>query len=111
MIPQTKFKVGDTFDVSDQLVMSVEGVRVADFTGMTGTSQIRSANDGTLVANLAFTWLDIQQGLYRARYEGSTQGWPVGDALHDVQLTTASGDVISTDTEMIRLVPDVTRAI
>jgi len=104
----TKFKVGDTFDVSDQLVMTADGVAVTNFTGMTGSSQIRRT-DGTLIADLVFTWLDATQGLYRARFTGSTQGWPVGDALHDLQLTTASGDIVSTDTELIRFVPDVTR--
>lgn len=107
----TKFKVGDTFDVSDQLIMTADGVAVTDFTGMTGASQIRGTN-GMLIANLVFTWLDATQGLYRARYDGgSTQGWPLGMANHDVQLTTASGDVVSTETEHIQLVHDVTQAV
>lgn len=110
MAARTKFKLGDTFDVSDQLVMTLEGVPVTDFTGMTGASQIRGV-DGTLIAELEFTWLDTIQGFYRARFVGSTQAWPHGEALHDVQLTTAGGDVVSTETESINFVRDVTRPV
>jgi hypothetical protein len=110
MAARTKFKLGDTFDVSDQLVMTIDGVPVTDFTGMTGTSQIRGTDD-TLIATIVFTWLDTAQGLYRTRFVGSTQAWPAGEALHDVQLTTAGGDVVSTETESITFVRDVTRAV
>lgn len=110
MTALTLFKLGDTFDVSDQLVMTIDGVAVTNFAGMTGASQIRRL-DGTLIAELSFTWLDEAQGFYRARFIGSTQAWPEGEALHDVQLTTAGGDVVSTETERIRFVTDVTRPL
>lgn len=101
-------KRGDTFDYADQLAMTVDGVAVTDFTGMTGASQLRN-NAGSLVASLQFTWLDAAQGLFRVRSTAPTDTWPVGLLLHDVQLTTAAGDVVSTATEIIQLVGDVTR--
>jgi len=100
-------KRGDTFDVSDQLAMTIDGAAVTDFTGMTGASQLRSAY-GSLIADLEFSWLDAAQGLYRVRSTGSTDAWPAGSALHDVQLTTPSGDVVSTATEIFQIVSDVT---
>lgn len=100
-------KRGDTFDYSDQLVMTVDGVTVTDFTGMTGASQLRTAA-GALVATLEFTWLDAAQGFFRVRNIGPTGAWPVTVLMHDVQLTTASGDVISTDSEPIQIVAEVT---
>lgn len=100
-------KRGDTFDYADRLAMTVDGVAVVDFSGMTGTSEIRDRS-GRLVAALAFTWLDAAQGLYRVRSTGPTDAWPVGVLLHDVQLTTPAGDVVSTATEAIELVADVT---
>ena len=100
-------KRGDTFDYSDQLAMTINDVPVTDFTGMVGASQIRTP-EGTLVAALDFTWLDVTQGLYRVRAPNPTTAWPVGVLLHDVQLTTPSGDVVSTATETFKLVGDVT---
>ncbi len=108
-------KRGDTFDYSDQFAMTIDGVAVTNFTGMTGSSQLRHAGDaaagiepGRLVADLVFTWLDATQGLFRVRHTGSTDAWPLGTLLHDVQLTTSGGDVVSTATERIKLVEDVT---
>lgn len=100
-------KRGDTFDYSDQFAMTIDGVAVTNFTGMTGASQIRDSA-GNLVADLVFTWLDAAQGLFRVRHNGSTAAWPVGTLRHDVQLTTSGGDVVSTATELIKLVEDVT---
>jgi hypothetical protein len=100
-------KRGDTFDYSDQLAMTINDVPVTDFTGMVGASEIRTP-EGVLVAALDFTWLDVTQGLYRVRSPNPTTAWPVGLLLHDVQLTTPGGDVISTATETFKLVGDVT---
>ena len=105
-------KRGDTFDYSDQLAMTIDGVPVTDFTGMVGASQIRTM-DGVLVAVLAFTWLDAAQGLFRLRQTGPIR-WPAAPGSgsvtvkHDIQLTTPGGDVVSTATETFRLVEDVT---
>ena len=104
---QNSHKRGDTFDYSDQLAMTVNGVPVTDFTGMVGASQIRT-DRGALVAELEFTWLDATQGLFRLRSQQPTTNWPIGMLLHDIQLTTPSGDVVSTATETFRLVGDVT---
>ena len=103
----SKHKRGDTFDYSDQFAMTIDGAAVSDFTGMTGASQLRTTA-GDLVAALVFTWLDASQGLYRVRHDGSSAAWPLGVLKHDVQLTTAGGDVVSTPTELIQLVEDVT---
>lgn len=108
-------KRGDTFDYSDQFELTVDGVAVPDLTGATGASQLRHAGDraagiepGTLVAELVFTWIDAAQCLYRVRANGSTAQWPLGILKHDVQLTLPGGDVVSTDTVLIKLVEDVT---
>jgi hypothetical protein len=111
----SQHKRGDTFDYSDQFAMTIDGVAVTNFTGMTGASQLRHAGNtalgiaaDTLVSELVFSWIDAAQGLYRVRHNGSTSAWPLGVVRHDVQLTTAGGDVVSTPTELIQLVEDVT---
>lgn len=108
-------KRGDTFDYSDQFELTVDGATVTDLTGATGASQLRHVGDaaagiepGALIADLVFAWVDASQGLYRVRSSGSTAAWPLGMLKHDVQLTLASGDVVSTATELIKLVEDVT---
>lgn len=100
-------KRGDTFDYSDQFAMTIDGVDVTDFSGMTGASQLRYQS-GALVATLEFTWLDAAQGLYRVRCPSETDDWALGVMKHDVQLTTASNDVVSTATELVNVVEDVT---
>lgn len=110
------FKRGDTFDYSDELVVTDDGVELPSLLGWTGASQIRHTGDvllgiapDTLVATLVFTWLDATQRLYRVRSDGPTTGWPTGVVMHDVQLTSPAGDVVSTETELFRIVGDVTR--
>lgn len=102
-----KIKTGDTFDISGVLPVTVNGVAVTDFTGWTGRSQIRTKT-GKLVAQLVFTWLNTA-GFVRLHFAGTTQGWPVGAALIDVELTTPAGDVISSLTSTITVEQDITR--
>jgi hypothetical protein len=101
-------KRGDTFDYSGTASASENGVAVTDFTGWVGACQIRDRDDA-LIAALTFSWLDEAAGLMRVRSTSDTNGWRVGRAKIDVQFTSPSGAVVSTATQEIDIVVDVTR--
>lgn len=100
---------GDTFDRSGHVAISQDGVPVTDLTGWTGRCQIRTA-DGRLVAEPVFEWLDAQQSLCRVYVPNGTgtAAWPIGPALMDIQFTSPSGDVISTEAAPLQIVKDIT---
>jgi hypothetical protein len=104
-----KFKRGDTFDVSGNLSLIQAGLATLDLTGWTGSAQLRQDND-TLISDLEFTWIDASESLCRVRSTTSTQGWVIGLALIDIQLVGPSGQIISTDTQRIQIVKDITHA-
>ena len=103
-----KHKRGDTFDLSGSVEVTSNGVSVSDFTGWSGRCQVR-AGDGSLIEELIFEWLNISTGLLRIRSAAPTEGWPLGPARTDIQLTSPSGDVVSTETAVIEIVEDITR--
>ena len=102
-----QFKTGDTFDISGILPVTVNGVPVTDFTGWATRCQLRTKT-GKLIATLVTTWLN-SSGALRINFVGSTQAWPVGVAQIDVEVTTPAGDIISTTTNDIKIVQDITR--
>jgi hypothetical protein len=103
----SEHKIGDTFDVSGQLTVAEAGAPVADLTGWTGRSQIRTPA-GELISNLVFVWLDATQRRCRLYAPGSTGTWPPGFADTDIELTSPSGHVVSTKTVRIKLVTGIT---
>ena len=103
-----KHKRGDTFDYSGVASATLDGEAVVDFTDWVGASQIRDIDDA-VVASLVFTWLDATAGLMRIKSSGDTNGWRVGRSKIDVQFTSPAGDVVSTETQELDIVADVTR--
>lgn len=97
---------GDTFDYSGQLGLTIAGVANPDLTGWTGRSMIR-ALDGMLIDELEFTWIDVTQSQARIRKQ-NTATWPIGKARLDIQLTSSTGDVVSTRAALIDIEVDVT---
>ena len=102
-----KHKRGDTFDRSGALTMTVNGTPVTNLTGWTGTCQI-STGYGSVITTLTFAWLDASQSLARVYAPAGTNSWPVGAAVMDIQLTSPSGVIVSTDTSQIEIVEGVT---
>ncbi len=100
---EAQHKRGDTFDLSG--LATITGV--TDFTGWTGRCQVRTAND-TLVEALTFAWLDVSTGLMRIYAAGPTVSWPVGLAYLDIEFTSPSSDVVSTQTSVVHIVKDIT---
>ncbi len=101
---------GDTFAfVCPSAGIVVDGVAVDDYTGWTGASQIRSSN-GTLIADLTFTWIDLSTGQFTIIYAGSTQDWGVGEIYIDVEFTSPGGTIVSTRKAVFSVVGDVTRS-
>lgn len=105
----TEFFRGDTFDYSGVIDVTDDGVAVTDLTGWTGACQIRTVR-GTLIATLAFTWLDAAARLCRVRSTGSTAAWEIGRALINIRVTSPAGDVVSTDATAITVADGPTRA-
>jgi hypothetical protein len=97
---------GDTFDFAGPLGLTINGVATPDLTGWIGRSMVR-AIDGSLIDELDFTWVDATTSLARIR-KALTATWPVGKARVDIQLTSPSGDVVSTKATLIEIIQDVT---
>lgn len=102
------FKRGDTFKCSGEITVVINGSPEEDLTGYEGECQIRTPGD-ILIADLVFTWLDAVNRLAEISYAGSTQNWPLGLAHIDIQVTSPSDEVISTQTMVIEITRDVTR--
>jgi len=98
-------KVGDTFSyVGTAVLVDISGNPVS-MAGATVASQIRTTT-GAKIADLTIT---LSDGTLTLRSSDSTQGWPLGVAQIDVQITLPGGHVISTSTANIVIVRDVTR--
>lgn len=101
-------KRGDTFDMSGPVQVTQDGADIADLSGWGIACQLRRP-DGVLVATLQTMWVDAQARLMRVRAT-ETAAWPIGMVEMDVQLTSPTGDVVSTPTERFEIVREVTRA-
>lgn len=99
---------GDTFALTGEVHVTVNGQRQLDLTGYQGRSQVRDTR-GQLVAELGFAWLDASLSLVALTAPGSTAEWPVGGADMDIQFTAPSGDVVSTQRTRFQIIADVTR--
>lgn len=99
---------GDTFDLSGEVTVTVNGARQLDLTGWIPQSQIRDTLDN-VVATLNVTWLDAAQSLIRLTSLESTAAWPVGRVAIDIQLTSPEGEIVSTRRAEIQIEADVTR--
>lgn len=97
------FKRGDTFLVEGSV--SDNAVPV-DLTGWTIRSQVR--NGEALVADLGVTITNAAAGQYQLT-KNDTTSWPVKDLSCDIEYTTDSGQIVSTETFTISCKADVTR--
>ena len=118
-----EWKRGDSFrvdelgmlkqDDSGTLTMVVNGAQVKasplDMTGWTVASQVRRKDTGELVADLDFAWTDQATGKYSLSAKDTTE-WPVAMLAWDVQFTDPDGFVTSSETQLIRIKQDQTRA-
>lgn len=101
-----KVKRGDTFVLDGVLS---EGGTPTDMTGWTVRSQVRYGV--SLLAELQVDYLDRAAGRYRLTALPSvTAQWPVNKLQADVEYTTSSGQVVSTETFEVDCLADVTRA-
>ncbi|TXH14731.1 MAG: hypothetical protein E6R03_08635 [Hyphomicrobiaceae bacterium] len=99
------FKRGDTFLL--QAVGTVDDVG-QDMTNWSVAAQVR--NGSSLLHNLTLTWVDRPNGIYQLSCAPvNTATWPVKLLVCDIQYTTASGQVISTETFGINNIADVTQ--
>lgn len=94
------FKRGDTFSMLNTLADE-------DITGWTIASQVRR-HDGYLIDTLVPSIIDGPSGQYSLESSGSTDGWPVGAAVFDIQYTDTSGLIVSTETVSLVIQEDVT---
>lgn len=98
------FKRGDTFLVEATLT---NGGTPVDITGWTIRSQIRRNNQ--LIAALTVTITDAEAGKYTLESSGSTSSWPVAQLRTDIEYTTDTGQIVSTETYYINCVEDITQ--
>lgn len=105
----SKHKRGDTFDRSGTINVLQNGLPLLDLTGWAGMSQMRNGRDA-LVVQFDFQWLDATRSLVRLSAPAGTDTWPLGEGFIDIQLTSPGGVVVSTNTMVLEVVKDVTRA-
>lgn len=102
-------KRGDSWSTTGQAdIKDLVTGQPADLTGWTIASQLRAANTGALIANFDCALVDPVAQIFTHKAIG-TQDWPEGLAVLDVQFTSPNGETVSTDTQTLRIVPDVTK--
>lgn len=101
-------KRGDTYSRDFQLFSDYAQNITFNLTGYTIRSQIRSTS-GALISTCTCTITNAAAGAFRV-VAGSvvTAAWPLGDLLTDIELTSASGHVTSTETHTINVIKDET---
>jgi len=103
-----QFKRGDTFSFIGEIqVQTIDNETLADLTGWTGESQIRT--DGlNLVADLDFAWLDATNCVCQLHF-ANTDEWPLGKVFIDIKLTSPAGGEIRTETDSFEIIEGITR--
>ncbi len=96
------FKRGDTFLV--QGTVSQDSV-AQDISGWAVRSQVRDGS--TLVSELVVAITSAADGTYTLT-KSDTTAWPVKTLSCDIQYTTASGQIVSTETFQIVVQADIT---
>lgn len=77
-------------------------------TGWTVASQVR--NGTSLLTTLTVTWVNQAGGIYQlSAAPNATASWPIKMLSCDIQYTSPSGQVISTETFGINCQADVTQ--
>jgi hypothetical protein len=105
MAIKTTIKRGDTYLVQGTVK---NGALPQDITGWAIRSQVRDGSK--LIAELLVTPdPDPLTGKYVL--EGATENWPVKTLRTDVQYTTDAGQIMSTVTLEITVLPDVTEPL
>lgn len=97
------FKRGDTFrfvmDVYDEVTDAP-----ANLIGATATSKLRTKNTQEVIATLTATIPAAPAGvvdLFKAAAD--TVSWTIGEAVLDVRITLASGDIVTTSTASLAI--------
>ena len=104
----SEFFLGDTFEFSGPVQITLNGVAQTDLTGWSAFSQLRDS-DGNLIAELDVAWLAFTPPVIQVSFAGSTQNWPIRMAFIDIEFHTPDGHRKSTQKCGISLKPDVTR--
>lgn len=98
-------KRGDTFRMQGTVKI---GGEVQDITSWSIVSQIRDEANPEFEVDLDVTVIDAVNGLYEISYT-DTSAWPIKSLVWDIQYTTDTDQIISTDTITIDVRKDVTR--
>lgn len=104
-------KQGDSFNYVGPIYLEqddFENVNGVTYENWQGKAHIRT-DDGTIVSELDFSWVSSENGILRVKDLDGTDDWPIGRVLMDIELTTPSGDKISTDTLVILIQKDITK--
>lgn len=102
-----KFKQGDTFDYTGPVSLTDAAGDAVDLTNWTVNSSVRFPDAGR-IEPLTATWLNGFTNI-RLRHD-DTDDWPPGPMDIDVQFTSPSEDIVSTETVRFTVVSDLTHA-
>ncbi len=102
-----KFKTGDTFDFAGEVRDDVTGL-VFPLVGYTISAKVRMTHAWSTALTLSASIVDAALGLIRLQQTAAaTAAWPFGPAEIDIRLVSPSGDVTTTITQSLELVPAV----
>lgn len=101
-----EFKQGDTFDYSGAVEILDDQDQPVDLTGWTVASTVVFP-DHRKEFSLTAQWLNGQFTHIRLQ-AADTDGWPCGWAHMDIQFTSPSAHIVSTETVTFKVVEDVT---
>ena len=103
--PAVQFKRGDTFILYCQLTED-DGTPIS-LQNWDVKSKIRKVNKD-LIATLDYVTIDIPNGRFKLRTTSDTSKWPIGQHFCDIEYTTDTDRVMSTQTFIIDVVEDIT---
>jgi hypothetical protein len=95
---------GTTFSLYGTLSFTDSGTAVTNLTGYTGTARLLTPGTYRTIATLTFAWTDATTAAASITTL-TTAGWPLGDALLDLRLTTPTGETVAADYATIRIIP------
>lgn len=97
------FKQGDTFDYTGPAVVNDAAGDPVDLTGWAVASHVLFP-DSNKTVELTATWVGTSVRLVCS----DTEDWPLGAADIDVEFTSPSDEVVSTETVRFQIVKDIT---
>lgn len=102
-----EFRIGDTWSFVGTVAITDPDGNAVRLNGYTIKSQLLRA-DGAVISDFVCEWIDVNIGSFR-HYKRDTSHWKVGDKIFNLVFISPNNEIVSTDTQTIKLLPRATR--